>query len=308
MSIGLLLRGRDDAVIWRGPMKMGVIKQFLKDVAWGDLDYLIIDSPPGTGDEPLSVCQLVADATGAVIVTMPQEVATADVRKSINFCRALNLPVLGVVENMSGFACPNCGRIAHIFKTGGGERMAAEMGVPFLGRIPIEPVIGETCDDGRPYVHRYAHTEAGKAFNCVIDSILGLSRKQPAAAAFLKTSTVPGKEGIMRIAIPISEGKLSAHFGHCERFALVDVDPATKKILKCEELDAPAHQPGLLPPWLAERGAQIIIAGGMGSRAQELFATQGIQVLTGAPPEAPKRIVADYLAGKLATGENVCDH
>ncbi|MEJ2744514.1 MAG: NifB/NifX family molybdenum-iron cluster-binding protein [bacterium] len=112
----------------------------------------------------------------------------------------------------------------------------------------------------------------------------------------------------MRIAIPVSNGKLSAHFGHCERFALVDVDPAAKKILKCEELDAPAHQPGLLPPWLAERGAQMIIAGGMGVRAQALFSGQGIQVLTGAPSETPEKIVTDYLTGMLERGENVCDH
>ena len=98
MSIGLLMRGQDDAVIWRGPMKMGVIQQFLKDVEWGELDYLIIDSPPGTGDEPLSICQLIEDADGAVIVTTPQEVAVADVRKSVSFCRKLQLPVLGVVE------------------------------------------------------------------------------------------------------------------------------------------------------------------------------------------------------------------
>ncbi|MDO9541428.1 MAG: Mrp/NBP35 family ATP-binding protein, partial [Kiritimatiellia bacterium] len=124
MSIGFLLQNRDDAVIWRGPMKMGVIKQFLKDVDWGELDYLVIDSPPGTGDEPLSVCQLVKNADGAVIVTTPQDVATNDVRKSINFCRQLNLPVLGVVENMSGFVCPKCGELTAIFKTGGGERMA----------------------------------------------------------------------------------------------------------------------------------------------------------------------------------------
>jgi len=307
MSIGFLLRGRDDAVIWRGPMKMGVIKQFLKDVAWGELDYLVIDSPPGTGDEPLSVCQLIGDATGAVIVTTPQDVATADVRKSINFCRALNLPVLGVVENMSGFTCPGCGRTSNIFKMGGGEHMAAEMGVPFLGRIPIEPVIGETCDDGRPYVHRYARTETGKAFGRIIDSILDLSSK-PAAMTTLTTSTILGKEGIMRIAIPISEDKLSAHFGHCERFALLDVDPTAKKILKREDIEAPPHQPGLLPPWLAEKGVNMIIASGMGQRAQELFADQGIQVVVGAASEIPEKIVRDYLAGTLKVGENVCDH
>ena len=112
----------------------------------------------------------------------------------------------------------------------------------------------------------------------------------------------------MKIAIPLSEGKLAMHFGHCERFALVDVDPAKKTILKREDIDAPPHQPGLLPPWLAERGANMILAGGMGQRAQDLFAQQGIQVVIGVPSEAPERLVADYLAGTLQGGENICDH
>lgn len=112
----------------------------------------------------------------------------------------------------------------------------------------------------------------------------------------------------MRIAIPIADGKLSMHFGHCERFVLIDVDPTEKKILKREDIEAPPHQPGLLPPWLAERGANLIIAGGMGARAQGLFAEQGIQVVVGAPAETPEKLVADYLTGRLQAGENICDH
>lgn len=176
MSIGLLLHAHDDAVIWRGPMKMGVIKQFLQDVRWGELDYLIIDSPPGTGDEPLSVCQLVKNADGAVVVTTPQDVATTDVRRSITFCRQLNLPVLGVVENMSGFKCPQCGTVTDIFKTGGGEQMATEMKIPFLGRIPIDPAVGQACDDGKPFVDHYGRTETAKAFERIIAPILSLSK------------------------------------------------------------------------------------------------------------------------------------
>jgi len=175
MSIGFLLRERDDAVIWRGPMKANVIRQFLKDVDWGDLDYLVIDSPPGTGDEPLSVCQLAAPLDGAVVVTTPQDVATADVRKSITFCRQLKLPVLGVVENMSGFVCPKCGELTNIFKSGGGERMANEMGVPFLGRVPLDPAVGEACDDGKPFVYHFSRTETAKVFARIIAPILTLS-------------------------------------------------------------------------------------------------------------------------------------
>jgi len=174
MSIGFLLKHQDDAVIWRGPLKMGVIKQFLKDVAWGELDYLIIDSPPGTGDEPLSVCQLIDSMAGAVVVTTPQKVAAVDVRKSITFCRQLQVPVLGVVENMSGFVCPKCGELTPIFRANGGKNLALEMGVPFLGKIPLDPQIGEACDAGRAYLHHFAGTPTAAAMRAIIQPILDL--------------------------------------------------------------------------------------------------------------------------------------
>lgn len=300
LSLGFFLNGTDDAVIWRGPMKMGVIKQFLKDAEWGDLDYLIIDSPPGTGDEPLSVCQLIENADGAVIVTTPQDVSVADVRRSVNFCHALHLPVLGVVENMGGFVCPHCGETTDIFKSGGGERMAAEMGVPFLGRVPLDPRVGETCDAGTPYVHHYAKTETARAFERIMEPILALN----GAAA----PTTKKENEKMRIAIPMADGRLALHFGHCGQFALVDVDPGGKAVLRTELVAAPEHQPGLLPRWLGERGAGVIIAGGMGSRAQALFAEQGIQVVIGAPADTPESLVRAYLDGTLQSGENVCDH
>ncbi len=174
MSIGFLLKHQDDAVIWRGPRKMSVIKQFLKDVAWGDLDYLIIDSPPGTGDEPLSVCQLIDPLDGAVIVTTPQKVAAVDVRKSITFCRQLHVPILGVVENMSGFACPKCGEVTPIFRSNGGKSLAVEMGVPFLGKIPLDPQIGEAGDAGHAYLHHFADTPTAAAMRAIIQPILDL--------------------------------------------------------------------------------------------------------------------------------------
>jgi len=162
MSIGFMLSSQDAAVIWRGPMKMNVIKQFLQDVSWGELDFLIIDSPPGTGDEPLSVCQLIGDLDGAVVVTTPQKVAAVDVRKSISFCRRLGVPVLGVIENMSGFVCPRCGEVTQILRAGAGRRMAAEMTAPFLGSIPIDPMIADTCDDGQPFLERYAESATAR--------------------------------------------------------------------------------------------------------------------------------------------------
>jgi ATP-binding protein involved in chromosome partitioning len=171
MSIGFLLQGPDDPVIWRGPLKMGVIQQFLKDVDWGTLDFLIVDSPPGTGDEPLSIIQFLEKADGAVIVTTPQELALTDVRKCINFCHQLSLPVLGVIENMSGFVCPNCGAVVNIFKVGGGEEMAHQMKVPFLGRIPIDPDIVEASDSGKPYIVHFAASATAVAFQKIIEEI-----------------------------------------------------------------------------------------------------------------------------------------
>ena len=306
MSLGLLLRDQDAAVIWRGPMKMNIIRQFLKDVAWGDLDYLIIDSPPGTGDEPLSVCQLIGSLDGAVIVTTPQRVAVVDVRRSITFCRELGIPVLGVVENMSGFACPKCGEVTQILRSGGGERIAEDMKVPFLGSIPMDPRIADACDAGRVFVRHYAAPVAAGVIQNIVASIPGLEETDTTRKA--AEPTVLKEVEHMRIAIPVENGKLSMHFGHCEHFAIVDVDPSGKKILKREDVEAPPHQPGLLPPWLAERGANLIIAGGMGQRAQSLFKEHGIEVVVGAPADTPENLVNGYMAGTLQSGENVCDH
>jgi ATP-binding protein involved in chromosome partitioning len=175
MSIGFLLPPGDDAVIWRGPRKYHAIKQFLKDVEWGDLDFLIVDSPPGTGDEPLAIAQLLDNADGAVVVTTPQDVALSDVRRGITFCRNLNLPVLGVIENMSGFVCPKCGERTDIFRSGGGEKMAREMNVPFLGRIPIDPQIVEACDSGQPYIQQFADSATAKCFAQSILPVMNLT-------------------------------------------------------------------------------------------------------------------------------------
>jgi ATP-binding protein involved in chromosome partitioning len=169
MSIGFLLAKKDDALIWRGPMKNSVIKQFLKDVEWGELDYLIADLPPGTGDEPLSLCQLIGDVDGAIVVTTPQEIALVDVRKSINFCRKLKLPVLGVIENMSGFVCPKCGEITDIFKKGGAEEMCRKMEVPFAGRIPLTAEIVEAGDSGTLSTGNSAVSDL---FKPIIESIM----------------------------------------------------------------------------------------------------------------------------------------
>jgi ATP-binding protein involved in chromosome partitioning len=164
ISMGFMLPNPDAPVIWRGPMKHGVFQQFLGEVEWGDLDYLIIDLPPGTGDEPLSIAHIIHGVDGSVIVTTPQEVALLDSRKAVVFSRMLQVPVIGIVENMSGFACPHCGQPIDLFKVGGGEKAARELGVPFLGRIPLDPEIVKDCDGGKPFIAAQPDSAAAKAF------------------------------------------------------------------------------------------------------------------------------------------------
>ena len=152
VSVGLLVEDPDEAVVWRGPAKMAVIQQLLRDVEWGDLDFLLIDSPPGTGDEPLSVVQIIHDMTGAVLVTTPQQVAIADVRRSANFCDKVNVSVVGVVENMAGFACPKCGEISSVFSSGGAAEMCRDLDLPLLGSIPLDIQVMRASEEGRPFV------------------------------------------------------------------------------------------------------------------------------------------------------------
>ena len=163
ISIESFIPGKDDAIIWRGPMKYSAIRQFIGDVDWGDLDFLVIDSPPGTGDEPLTVAQMVADAK-AVIVTTPQEVALADVRKSINFCKTVKMEIFGLVENMSGLNCPHCGETIDLFGAGGGERTAQQTGVRFLGKIPFDPQVVTCGDSGACYHKQHVDTAVSRAY------------------------------------------------------------------------------------------------------------------------------------------------
>ena len=152
VSMGSIMREGDTPVIWRGPLKLTVLRQFLSDVNWGDLDALVIDSPPGTGDEPLTICQLIPEMTGAVVVTTGQAVALLDSRKAVNFLKQVGIPVLGVLENMTSFQCPHCAKEINLFKTGGGRRAAEELGVPFLGSVPFDPAMVDAGDAGKLYV------------------------------------------------------------------------------------------------------------------------------------------------------------
>ncbi|MFA5363287.1 MAG: Mrp/NBP35 family ATP-binding protein [Candidatus Omnitrophota bacterium] len=171
VSIALLGRDSDQPIIWRGPAKTAVIRQFLSDVNWGDLDYLVVDSPPGTGDEPLSVCQFIPGASGIIIVTTPQDVAVLDARKSVLFAKELNIPVVGIIENMSGFVCPHCHAETAIFKKGGGEKAARELQVPFLGGVPFQPEFVEFGDKGTPFVSFHHKSKSADAFMKIVARI-----------------------------------------------------------------------------------------------------------------------------------------
>lgn len=295
ISIESLAPNRDDAIIWRGPMKFSVIKQFIGDVAWGDLDYLIIDSPPGTGDEPLTVAQTIRDAK-ALIVTTPQEIALADVRKSINFCKAVKMEVLGVIENMSGAICPHCGETFPLFGSGGGEKTANLTGLKFLGRIPFDGNMVVCGDAGVSFLKNHPDSAVNKAYEDITASLISESGK----------SIDKPEQGnnLMKFAIPLAGGKLTAHFGHCKEFAILDT---TDHQIKHKEIKIPPpHEPGVLPQWLAQLGVNVVIAGGMGHRAIDLFNQAGIQVITGAPVETPENLVMSYLNQTLVSGENLC--
>lgn len=177
MSMAFLLPSKDSPVIWRGPVKMKAIKDFLGKVQWAELDYLVVDLPPGTGDEPLSIAQLIPDVEGAIIVTTPQDVALLSVRKSINFARMVKIPVLGIIENMSGFVCPHCSQRVDIFGSGGGEKAAEELDIPFLGKIPLDKKIVDSGEQGKPFAIFEKETSSAEAFAAIVENIEELVKK-----------------------------------------------------------------------------------------------------------------------------------
>ena len=171
VSMDFLLPNDEAPVVWRGPLKMRVIQQFLSDVTWGDLDYLFVDLPPGTGDEPLSVMQLIPSMDGVVIVTMPSEVSQAVVKKAVTFAKQMGVPIIGIIENMSGFICPDCGAKINIFRTGGGKKIAKDLSISYLGSIPLEPNICDASDNGLPFIAENKTSPATKAFTEIVKKI-----------------------------------------------------------------------------------------------------------------------------------------
>jgi len=307
LSISAFLPSRDAPVIWRGPRKAGAIAQLLGEADWGDTDVLMVDCPPGTGDEPLSVAQLVPGAD-AVVVTSPQDVALLDSRKCVNFARELDLRLLGIVENLAGFVCPGCSRRVDLFKVGGGERAAAEMGVPFLGRIPITEAMVRSGDEGRPLVVARPDDPAAVA---LLDLAAAVRRRWDAPDAPARAASGPEEEAMQqtgkatrKIAVACEDdrgldGQVSGHFGRCPAYTVVEIQGdriAGARVEKNPHFGN--HQPGTMPTFVRGLGADVVVAGGMGPRAIDMFHEFGIEVVTGAVGNV-RRVVEAYLRGEL---------
>ena len=286
LSIEPLLPKEDAAVIWRGPLKISAIKQFIGDIDWRKLDYLIIDAPPGTGDEPLTVAQTIPDAY-AIVVTTPQEVSLIDVQKSINFCRKVKMRILGLVENMSGFICPHCGKELDIFKRGGGERLAEEMGIRFLGRIPVDPRVVAAGDAGKPAIAAYPESITAQAFEELVRNVVAATEEMWRAV----------EEGrYMRVAVPVSGTNLAKDPLATDLFAVYDIEAG--KIRVKDVVKRPENQD--LEAFLKEQVATHLLALELPPEWKERLEAARIRVVLGGAPEMrPDTLVQDFLSGIL---------
>ncbi len=283
LSIEPLLPQEDAAVIWRGPLKISAIRQFIADIDWGKLDYLIIDAPPGTGDEPLTVAKTIPDAY-ALLVTTPQEVSLIDVRKSYNFCRKVKMRILGLVENMSGFICPHCGKEVDLFKRGGGQRLAEELGIKFLGRIPVDPRVVAAGDAGKPVIAAYPESKTAEAFEELVRNVV-------AATEELFRDVEEGR--YMRIAIPV-EGPIVTDLKKTDLFAIYDIEKGQVKVKDV----AKKPEDTALDLWLKEQVVTHFIAPTISEEVKNRLQNIGIRLVEGIPPKIKADMaVQDYLAG-----------
>ncbi|HEY5587192.1 MAG TPA: iron-sulfur cluster carrier protein MrpORP [Ruminiclostridium sp.] len=283
MSVNLLLEKDDEPVIWRGPMISGVVKQFWTDVIWGEVDYLFLDMPPGTGDVPLTVFQTIP-LDGIVIVTSPQDLVSMIVKKAYNMAKDMNIPVLGIVENMSYLKCPDCGTEIKLFGDSKIDAIAEKLGIQVLGRMPIDPAVAELCDNG----------EIEKVNNeYLMDAVLYIE----------KNLDVLKESNVMKIAIASEGTNVSSHFGKCENFTIVEIENSqvkSKAIINTE-----GNQHGLLPTFLASRGVNIVVAGGMGEGARQNLVSNNIEIISGVSGDIDEAISA-YMEGSLKSSDVGC--
>jgi ATP-binding protein involved in chromosome partitioning len=278
MSIESIMKDVNQTVIWRGDLKTHVIRQFIADINWGDLDYLIVDSISGAGDEPLAVAQAIQDARVIFVSTSEKEYlphARKQVRELINLYENAQNSILGFVENMCGLFCKNCD------KTGEGVfKEAIIFNVSYLGRIPNDPQMPYCTAAGQSYLEKYPNSEAARGYELIVDKIIEDSRSK--------------KSVIIKIAIPISEGRLFPSFGKATEFAIFHIQ--NQEIIKKEILHPPPHGPDVLPDWIHDLGVSVIIAGNMGSKAMENFEAKGTTVITGSSSVSPDELVQQHLS------------
>lgn len=285
MSINLLLENDTDPVVWRGPIIAGAVKQFWKDVIWNDVDFMFIDMPPGTGDVPLTVFQSIA-VDGIVIVTSPQELVSMIVSKAVKMAEMMNIPIIGLVENMAYFNCPDCNKKYEIFGESHIEKIAEEHNIKVLAKLPIDPRIAAACDKG------------------MIELIDDAEMDELAETLEKMEENQEKMEGNnMKIAVASEREMVTEHFGHCEHFNIFEVED--HKIVKSESVANPGHKPGFLPNFLNDMGVKVIISGGMGAGAIDIFNEKKIEVITGAKGKA-KDVVEDYLKGNLKSTGSIC--
>jgi ATP-binding protein involved in chromosome partitioning len=292
ISIEAMMKDREAAVIWRGGLKHKVIRQFFTEIDWGPLDFLVIDSPPGTGDEPLTVARTIPDAK-AVIITTPQEVSLADVRKSVNFCHQLNMEILGIVENMGHIICPDCGKSVPLFKSASGGKSVRSLGLNLIGSLPFDPQVVKAADAGRLTELDTSKSPFFQALEGVVNSILtSVGQPEPQKASSTRDP------GAFIFAMPIQDGGLSLEFGQNRLFALITVKD--NKIISKVESSPPDFKPGILPAWLDRQGVTHIIAANMGVQAKKFFERKGIVVIEGKPAVSAESQVQQYLDKQIA--------
>ena len=290
VSIEYLLADKDQAVIWRGPLKHSAIAQFIGKVAWGELDYLIIDSPPGTGDEPLSVAQLIPDAKG-IIVTQPQEISLADVRKCITFCRQIEMEPIGIIENMSGIICPHCGKKFYIFKSGGGERTASATGIPFLGTLSFDPAVVEATDEGRLLIYMSDEKRPyNQDFKKITDNVIKRIEETKVEPVSLEEIR---KSKWIKIAVPLSKEKVAPLYD-ADRIVIYEVVNGDVRYLNTVKQEG--H---IMPSDIKNFQVNLIIVKDIKDKARYVLNRDRIGVVSNVPDLPPEKLIKEFLAGGL---------
>ncbi len=296
MSMNLILNAEDDAVIWRGPLISSAVGQFYQECEWGDLDYLLVDLPPGTADVPLTVMQSIP-LDGIILVTSPQELAGMIVGKAVSMAGQLDAPITGLIENMSYVTCPSCGQKVEPFGPSHGEEAARNMGTSLLGSLPLDRRISELADEGR--LEEYDSDEVGAVISVVVRRFSD-EKKQAVPAAASRTESI-------KIAVVVSEGEVSPHFGRAEEVLIAEIDDG--KVKSRETVPAPPHDCSALPNLFVQKGVTAVIAGGMGAGAIQNLEHAGVKVFAGVSG-SPEAAIESFVSGTLATGAAVCggDH